>query len=49
MDITLDYTNYCYNNYYRKSIDWDKQNEIWAEKEDEAWEDIRDNNFEEEN
>lgn len=27
---------------------WRKQDEIWAEKEDRAWEDIRDNNFEEE-
>lgn len=27
---------------------WRKQDEIWAEKEDTAWEDIRDNNFEEE-
>lgn len=27
---------------------WRKQDEIWAEKEDRGWEDIRDNNFEEE-
>lgn len=27
---------------------WRKQDEIWAEKEDRAWEDIRDNNFKEE-
>lgn len=26
---------------------WRKQDEIWAEKEDTAWEDYRDNNFEE--
>ena len=24
---------------------WKKQNEIWAEKEDTAWEDYRDNNL----
>lgn len=24
---------------------WKKQNEIWAEKEDAAWEDYRDNNL----
>lgn len=39
MDITAHYTNYCYNNYYRKSTDWSKQDEEWAEKEDRDYED----------
>lgn len=30
------------------NTNWQEQDEIWAEKEDRAWEDIRDNNFEEE-
>jgi len=30
------------------STNWQEQDEIWAEKEDTAWEVIRDNNFKEE-
>lgn len=30
------------------NTNWQEQDEIWVEKEDTAWEDERDNNFEEE-
>lgn len=48
-NITDCYNQYCYDDYYYKPINRERQYEIWAEKEDTAWEDIRDNNFKEEN
>ena len=32
--------------YIDEHTDWEEQDRIWAIKEDVAWEDIRDNNFE---
>lgn len=39
-DITDEYNNYCYNNFYKKSTDWDAYYEHLAEKEDREWEDL---------
>lgn len=33
-DITQEYTDYMYNNYYKKETNWDKHYEMLAEKED---------------
>ena len=38
MDITEQYTEYCYNNYYEKSIDWEAYDEHLAEIEDRNYE-----------
>lgn len=38
MDITEQYTEYCYNNYYEKSTDWDAYDEHLTEKEEENYE-----------
>jgi len=27
------------------NTNWQEQDDVWAEKEDRAWEDVRDNNF----
>lgn len=40
LDITEEYNNECYNNFYKKSIDWDAYYEYLAEEEDREWEDI---------
>lgn len=42
MDITDNYTNYCYDNYYREHIDYDSYYKAIAEKEDREWEDNQD-------
>lgn len=39
MDVTDNYNEYCYNNYYRKSTNWDNYYEHLAEVEDREWED----------
>lgn len=38
MDITEQYTEYCYNNYYKKSTNWEAYDEHLAEKEEENYE-----------
>ena len=40
MDITEQYTEYCYNNYYEKNTDWESYDEHLAEIEDRKWEDL---------
>ena len=40
LDITEEYNNEFYNNFYAKSTDWDAYYEYLAEKEDRKWEDI---------
>lgn len=37
-DIEYNYTSECYDNYYRKSVNWDAYYEHLAEKEDEYYE-----------
>lgn len=39
LDVTEQYNNECYNNFYKKSTDWDAYYEHLAEKEDREWED----------
>lgn len=39
MDVTDNYNEYCYNNYYNKSTNWDSYYEHLAEVEDREWED----------
>ena len=39
MDVTAQYTEYCYNKYYKKSIDWDAYYEHLAEEEDRNYKD----------
>lgn len=38
-DITEEYNNECYNNFYKKSTDWNAYYEHLEEKEDRKWED----------
>lgn len=40
LDITEEYNNECYNNFYKKSTDWDVYYEHLAEEEDREWENI---------
>ena len=40
MDVTAQYTEYCYNKYYEKSIDWDAYYEHLAEEDDRKWEEL---------
>ena len=39
MDVTEQYTEYCYNKYYEKSIDWDAYYEHLAEEDDRNYDD----------
>lgn len=41
-DITDEYNNECYNNFYEKSTDWNAYYEHLAEEEDREWEDNQD-------
>ena len=38
LDVTDEYNNYCYNNFYKKSTDWDAYYEHLAEEQDREWE-----------
>ena len=40
LDMTEEYNSECYNNFYKKSTDWDAYYEHLAEEEDREWEDI---------
>lgn len=39
MDVTDNYNEYCYNNYYSKSTDWEAYYEHLAQEQDRQWED----------
>lgn len=39
LDVTEQYTQECYENYYKKSTNWDAYYEHLADEEDNEWED----------